>query len=277
MVTNPSGIVAQEMPESVGGPRNTSYYSQSHQAQTPIRESPVPTDNINVGHKGASTQTVIVIPNNLDVQGAMRAKEYYQLSDIRFKFQVQNIVDALTIVSNLEGKTYRWKKDHDASKTEEHAGQKVIGFIAQQVQQIIPESVCQDDDGYLAVNYESIIPILVEALKQHLQEYKMDSINLQAQLDDIKMRLNLESTRTSSIYEALKQVQEFISSAKQSPSLPSENVTLRTLMKRTLHSKKFHIIGGIMSILLISVGLVMLIINNAANLSILSKCHYKPL
>lgn len=263
-------MVAQEIPGSVEGPRNTLYNLESPQAQTRIRDSPVPTEvNINVG---ASKQTVIVIPNNLDVQGAMRAKEYYQLSDIRLKFQVQDIVDALTIVSNLEGKTYRWKKDHDASKSEEeNVGQQVIGFIAQQVQQIIPESVCEDDDGYLAVNYESIIPILVEAMKQHLKEYKMDNINLQAKLDDIKMRSNLESTRTSNISEALKQLREVITSAKQAPSLPSESVASKPLTKRILHSKRFHIIGGIASILLISVGLILLILNNVANLSVLGK------
>jgi hypothetical protein len=273
MVTNPSRIVAQEMPGSVEGPRNTLSYSESRQTQTRIRDSPVPTeDNINVRHKSASTQTVIIVPNNLDVQGAMRAKEYYQLSDIRLKFHVQDIVDALTIVSNLEGKTYRWKKDDDASKSEEeNAGQRVIGFIAQQVQQIIPESVCEDDDGYLAVNYESIIPILVEAMKQHLKEYKMDNINLQAKLDDIKMRANLESTRTSNISETLKQLREVIISAKQTPSLPSENVASKPWIKRMLRSKRFHIFGGIASILLISVGLVLLILNNVANLSALGK------
>lgn len=271
-VPNPSRIVATEqvLPGSVEDPRNTQYHSESHQTQARVRDGPVPTDYINVGYKRTSMQTVIIVPNNLDVQGAVRAKEYYQLSDIRLKFQVQDIVDALTIISNLEGKTYRWKKD-DASKSEENVGQQVIGFIAQQVQQIIPESVCEDDDGYLAVNYESIVPILVEAMKQHLKEYKMDNLNLQAKLDDIKIRSNLESTKTSNISEALKQLRDVITSAKQASSLPSENVASKSLSERILRSKKFHIIGGIASILLISVGLVLLILNNVANLSVLGK------
>jgi len=40
------------------------------------------------------------------------------------------------------------------------------GVIAQQVQNILPEVVTQRDNGYLAVRYEKLVPLLIEAIKE---------------------------------------------------------------------------------------------------------------
>lgn len=41
-----------------------------------------------------------------------------------------------------------------------------IGFLAQQVKQVLPEAVQTDKDGYWGIDYSTIIPLLVEALKE---------------------------------------------------------------------------------------------------------------
>jgi hypothetical protein len=41
-----------------------------------------------------------------------------------------------------------------------------VGFIAQEVQEVIPEAVHPRPDGFLAVDYNRIIPLLVEAVKE---------------------------------------------------------------------------------------------------------------
>jgi hypothetical protein len=40
-----------------------------------------------------------------------------------------------------------------------------IGVIAQEIQAILPQIVATRDNGYLAVKYEKIVPLLVEAIK----------------------------------------------------------------------------------------------------------------
>lgn len=41
-----------------------------------------------------------------------------------------------------------------------------FGFIAQELQEVYPDLVYQKDDGYLAVNYTELIPILVQSIKE---------------------------------------------------------------------------------------------------------------
>ena len=41
-----------------------------------------------------------------------------------------------------------------------------IGVIAQEVNRVIPEIVTTRDTGYMAVKYEKIVPLLIEAIKE---------------------------------------------------------------------------------------------------------------
>lgn len=41
-----------------------------------------------------------------------------------------------------------------------------IGFIAQEVREILPDGVSEDREGYLSIGYSAIIPVLVEAVKE---------------------------------------------------------------------------------------------------------------
>lgn len=81
----------------------------------------------------------------LEVNGHVRARAFMQFSDIRLKTNIADLVDALEIVSKLQGKTYEWK---DGVFADEAGGRKVIGLIAQEVQKILPE-VCKSG-GYFS-------------------------------------------------------------------------------------------------------------------------------
>ncbi len=54
-----------------------------------------------------------------------------QYSDVRLKTDIEDIVDAISIISKLEGKRYTWKKDNP--KVSGKGGEKAIGLIAQEV------------------------------------------------------------------------------------------------------------------------------------------------
>lgn len=231
--------------------------------------APPPQQPVNPMHYSIEAQPVTVVPNSLDVRGAVRAKAFYQLSDIRLKYDVDEIVDALTIVSNLEGKTYKWKKDTPQGEGE-HGGKRVIGFIAQQVQEVLPEAVRECEDGYLAVNYESMVPVLVEAMKQHLREYQTDKMDFQDQLDDLRIQLDEGANKSDDMHKFLKHLQELMESKKLTFVAPRTKESKKSKLKRMLHSQKFHIVGGIVAGLFIAVGLALLIFNNVVNLPALS-------
>ena len=52
-------------------------------------------------------------------------------------------------------------------KWSEKSGKKGIesGIIAQEILEVLPEAVVTRDNGYLAVHYDKIIPLLIEAIK----------------------------------------------------------------------------------------------------------------
>ena len=53
-----------------------------------------------------------------------------------------------------------------------------FGFIAQDFQKIFPELIYEDSKGYLSIDYVSMIPVLIEAIKTQ-----------QIQIEDLKKQL----------------------------------------------------------------------------------------
>ena len=84
-------------------------------------------------------------------------------SDIRLKENVQPIPNALEKVNQISGNTYDWKEGYDTIHS--HKGNDV-GVIAQEIEQILPQIVTNRDNGFKAVQYEKIIPLLIEAIKE---------------------------------------------------------------------------------------------------------------
>jgi hypothetical protein len=103
--------------------------------------------------------------NNLDVEGAITAKgdiTAFYTSDINLKTKIETITGALGKVSTLSGITFNWnEKAQGKDQTRREAG-----IIAQQIQEVLPEAVAERDDGTLAVRYEQLVPLLIEAIKE---------------------------------------------------------------------------------------------------------------
>lgn len=85
-------------------------------------------------------------------------------SDRRLKQDISGITDALGGILALNGVTYRY----NASKYPELglSDQPQIGFLAQDLEQVYPQLVVTRPDGFKAVNYAQLVPVLVEAIKQ---------------------------------------------------------------------------------------------------------------
>jgi trimeric autotransporter adhesin len=55
---------------------------------------------------------------------------------------------------------FRWNEIKPKPKDEQ------IGVIAQEVEQVFPQVVTTDSDGYKAVNYQGLVAPLIEAVKE---------------------------------------------------------------------------------------------------------------
>lgn len=82
-------------------------------------------------------------------------------SDERLKDDISPIGSAMDKVRLISGVRFRWNENAYS-----HLSGPDVGVIAQQLQNVLPEVVQEREDGYLAVRYEKIIPLLIEAIKE---------------------------------------------------------------------------------------------------------------
>lgn len=86
-------------------------------------------------------------------------------SDIRLKLDLAPITDSLDKVMLISGNTFKW----DETKQTTRKGNDV-GVIAQEIEKVLPEIVHEDVRGYKNVQYEKIIPLLIESIKELKKE-----------------------------------------------------------------------------------------------------------
>jgi hypothetical protein len=86
-------------------------------------------------------------------------------SDARLKANITSLGNTLSKLLLIDGKSYTLKSDESIEK---------IGLLAQEIQRIFPELVKQagDDEGTLSVNYQGLIPILINAIKEQQEQIK---------------------------------------------------------------------------------------------------------
>lgn len=82
-------------------------------------------------------------------------------SDRRLKKKITTIESALEKLEKISGVNFEWDEDVQTV----HTGADV-GVIAQEVEEVLPEAVTRRENGYMAVRYEKIIPLLIEAVKE---------------------------------------------------------------------------------------------------------------
>ena len=107
-------------------------------------------------------------------------KGYFATSDVRLKKNITDMQYGLETVGQLRPVTYNWKTDADGE-------QRTLGFIAQELKEVLPEVVIGEatEDNYLAVNHSEMIAVLVSAIK----ELKAQNENLTANNTEMKAEL----------------------------------------------------------------------------------------
>ena len=116
-------------------------------------------DSFIIQPSGGSIKLQLNSSGTLTVSGDVVA--YGSPSDKRLKENIKPVTNALDKVSKLQGVTFDWKESESILDIKED-----IGFIAQDVQEVLPELVRENEDGKLSLRDKGIVPILVEAIKE---------------------------------------------------------------------------------------------------------------
>ncbi len=121
---------------------------------------------------GISNPTV-----KLQVNGDIIANSIAGSSDARFKTNITLIENPLQKVLQLRGVNFDWNKK--AYPDRSFSESKAIGFIAQEVEKVLPEVVQTEKtaEGYKAVQYDKVVALLVEAIKE--QQKQIDGLKLE--------------------------------------------------------------------------------------------------
>ena len=93
-------------------------------------------------------------------------------SDERLKTAIESISAAMDIIGALDGKTYEW---HDGRG----GGSSQLGFVAQEVETVLPGLVSESQSGTKSVNYLGVIPVLVNALKEQQAAWDVQQREIQ--------------------------------------------------------------------------------------------------
>jgi hypothetical protein len=126
----------------------------------------------------ASSGVVLSVDGNAAKPGG---GSWSVLSDRQLKTSIEDLGPAvLDQLLSLKGYTYEYTQS--ALETKMVLPGRQTGLIAQEVQQVFPEWVDTDDDGYLFITERGLTAILVEAMRE-LREEK------DAEIDELRQRM----------------------------------------------------------------------------------------
>ena len=110
-------------------------------------------------------------------------------SDAREKEEIQQINYGINEIKLLQPVSYFWKKEEGSNSSQK----RKIGFIAQELQKILPETVqdkewvivngilTKENAEHLGVSYSEILPVVIKSVQEHQATLK----DLETQIDNL--------------------------------------------------------------------------------------------
>jgi hypothetical protein len=129
---------------------------------------------------GFSTATGYSTGTNGEIRATNEITAYYS-SDINLKENIRLIDNPVTLINQIRGVYFDWKDDYIQSRGGEDGffvRKSDVGVIAQEIEKILPDIVATRDNGFKAVRYEKIVPLLIEAVK-----------SLSSEIEEIKKKI----------------------------------------------------------------------------------------
>lgn len=121
---------------------------------------------------------------DVNFNGTVYGSQYAWTSDKRFKTNIKDIENVSDKLKKVKGYTYFFNTTD--FKQRNFPENQQIGFIAQELKEVFPQLVTEDKQGYLAVNYVGLIPVLLEGFKEQ-----------QKQIDELKALVQSQAVNTT--------------------------------------------------------------------------------
>lgn len=152
---------------------------------------------------GGTGDQIVFYTSSTHTYNSIQVSNVYNYSDARAKTNIQTLTTGLDDVLALHPVTYNWKTNAMAKTRSLAAVSDTLsaygpqedkamqyGFLAQEVEKVMPDVVKTDESGRKLINYTAIIPVLVQAV----QELKQTVDNQQATINELTAKLNLTAS-----------------------------------------------------------------------------------
>jgi hypothetical protein len=163
--------------------RTLSYgFVQSHNGE-PLALNPL---GNNVGIGTTQPRTKLDVAGNLNITGSATKPGggyWSSTSDIRLKKSVHSLKGALEKLLQLRGVSFEWK---DPQQQGNLTGEQ-MGLVAQEVEEVFPQWISTDPDGYKNMTVRGFEALAVEALKQLKAEFEAENEKLRARIEALEL------------------------------------------------------------------------------------------
>ncbi|MBO4243893.1 MAG: tail fiber domain-containing protein [Bacteroidales bacterium] len=127
---------------------------------------------------------------NVYAEGTITSQNIAGSSDRRLKTNIKPLEKSIDKVMKLNGVTFNW--DKSVSRNANAPTTLQYGFIAQELEKVLPELVNDGDDGYKTVNYIGVIPVLTQAMQEQqaeIEQLKEENKKLSDTIDALLKRV----------------------------------------------------------------------------------------
>lgn len=161
---------------------NSNIYTSDGAITTALASRNVDLNGKNLVFSGTGSVGIGTSPSataKLDVAGTVKASAIDYNSDERLKKNITEIKSSQEIINKLRPVSYFWNEN---GKKKGGNAQLQYGLVAQEVEKVLPNIVSTDHDGYKSVNYNELIPLLLQTVQE--QGKKIEE--LQKELQHLK-------------------------------------------------------------------------------------------
>ena len=167
-------------------------------------------DNEGIQISDAGDVGIGIAPNasyKLYIDGKIKTTGITELSDVRYKKDINTIESALAKIKQLRGVTYEWKNP----TLENNRNGLQSGLIAQEVELIIPSVVDTDVDGFKSVQYSHLVPYLIESIKElnaEIEKLQLSNNSKDQKIDQLRSEVNHSSLENQEMKDMILQLFE---------------------------------------------------------------------
>jgi len=174
-----------------------------HDAASPMNPALRVNENGNVGIGTTAPAYRLDVDGDINSSGIIRVNGMMVASDRRYKNTIANLANSLSIIGQLRGTSY-------LLNNQEVSTDEQFGFIAQEVEKVLPNLVMTDHEGYKAVNYVGLIPVLTEGIKD-----QQKVINEQVAINNIQeQKLAAQKEEIDTLKERLAKIEALLEGNK---------------------------------------------------------------